>query len=262
VQWTGVKRLVLCFYTDQQQSMTRDEALDLYRPIRAGIQRVLKVAPGACNQSDWMRAAKHLGVWSEDGIVVDDESVIEMITDIALFEPNQRKKRAYGRFLDGPAQSLDPADFELARRIGDAFFSIFKMVNRHPAAGVWVEDILDGSRRIWLLDEGLEQSAPVDFLFGMRIFNAGPFHAGFGIVVPADEEIAHFCAQARARGGPLPIRDSLAATLYSDDIRARTPLGLAEVEMLGDFLDLLAQAPPRASNKVAKRSTRSKRRPN
>ncbi len=80
--------------------MTRDEALDLYRPIRAGIQRVLKVAPGASNQSDWMRAAKHLGVWSDNGIVVDDESVIEMITDIALFEPNQRKKRAYDRFLN------------------------------------------------------------------------------------------------------------------------------------------------------------------
>lgn len=241
--------------------MTRNEALGLYRPIRAGIQRVLKVAPSACNQSDWMRAAKHLGVWSDDGIVVDDESVIEMITDIALFEPNQRKRRAYDRFMDGPAQSLDPADFELAKRIGDAFFSIFQMVDRHPAAGVWVEDILDGSRRIWLLDEGLEQSAPVDFLFGIRIFDAGPFHAGFGIVVPADEEIAHFCAQARARGGRLPVRDSLAATLYGDDIRARTPLGLAEVELLSDFLDLLAEPPQEMNNKITKPRARPKRRP-
>src|SRR3712207_6587708 len=155
-------KLALPSYADQQQSMTRDEAFKLYRPVRAGIQRVLKVAPSACNQSDWMRAAKHLGVWSGDGISVDDNTVVEMITDIALFEPNQRKKRAYDRFLDGPAQSLDPEDLDLARRIGNAFFSIFKMVNRHPAAGVWVEDILDGSRRIWLLDEGLEQSAPVD----------------------------------------------------------------------------------------------------
>lgn len=184
-----------------------------------------------------------------------------MSTDIALFEPNQRKKRAYDRFLDGPAHSLDPADLDLARRMGEAFFSIFQMVDRHPAAGVWVEDILDGGRLIWLLDEGLEQSAPVNFLFGMRIFDAGPFHAGFGIVVPADEEIAHFCAQARDRGGRLPVRDSLAATLYGDDIRARTPLSLAEVEMLGDFLEILTQAPPRLGNKITKQSPRSKRRP-
>lgn len=240
--------------------MTRDEALNLYRPVRAGIQRVLKVASGVCNQSDWMRAAKHLGVWSEDGIVVDDESVVEMITDIALFEPNQRKKRAYDRFLDDSAQDLDSADLALARRIGNAFFSIFRVIDWHPAAGVWVDDTLDGNRRIWILDEGLEQSAPVDFLFGMRIFDAGLFHAGFGIVVPADEETAHFCAQARARGGPLPVRDSLAATLYGDDIRARTPPSLAEVEMLSDFLDLLAEPPQKASNKITKPSARSKQR--
>jgi hypothetical protein len=254
-----VEKLALSSYVDQQQSMTRDEALNLYRPVRAGIQRVLKVAPSACNQSDWMRAAKHLGVWSGDGISVDDEAVIEMATDIALFEPNQRKKRAYDRFLDGPAQSLDPADLDLARRIGTAFFSIFQLVGRHPGAGVWVEDILDRNRRIWILDEGLEASAPGDFLFSMRIFDAGPFHAGFGIVVPVDEETAHFCAQARARGGPLPVRDSLAATLYSDDIRARTPLSLVEVEMVSEFLDLLTQAPPEAGNRLTKPRNRPKR---
>ncbi len=48
-----------------------------------------------------MRAAKHLGVWSDDGIVVDDNSVVDMMADIALFEPNQRKNRANDRFLAG-----------------------------------------------------------------------------------------------------------------------------------------------------------------
>jgi hypothetical protein len=37
-------------------------------------------------------------------------------------------------------------------------------------------------------------------------------------VVPADPEITDFCAQAVARGNRLPVRHSLAATLYSDAI--------------------------------------------
>lgn len=238
--------------------MNRDDALSFYGPVRAGIQRVLKAAVRACSHADWMRAAKHLGVWSGDRIVVDDEIAIDMVADLALFEPNQRKRRAYDRFLSGQARQLDPADLGLANRMAGAFFSMFRVAVRHPAAGIWAEDVLDENRRIWVLDEGLESSAPVGSVLGMRLFDMGPFHAGFGIVVPADEEIAYFCAQARACGGPLPVRHSLAATLYSDEIRAGARLGEAEEEIRGSFLDVLAgcdKAPrPRAR---AKRRFRS-----
>jgi hypothetical protein len=243
-----------------QDHMTRDEALGLYRPARAGIQRVLKTATAVCSHADWMRAAKHLGVWSEDRIVVDDESAIDMIADVALFEPNQRKRRAYDRFLNGRAQQLDPADLHLATRMAGAFFSIFKVVDRYVAAGIWVENVLDENHRIWVLDEGLESSAPVGLVFGMRLFDVGPFHAGFGIVVPADEETAYFCAQAKGRGGPLPVRNSLAATLYGDEIRAGTSVGQTEEEMLNSLLDLMAGSPPVNSNKITKPQARSKRR--
>jgi hypothetical protein len=240
-------------------NMTRDEALSLYRPIRASIQRVLKIAPGVCSQSDWKRAAKHLGVWSEDGIGAEDDTVIEMVTDIALFEPNQRKRRAYDSFLAVQAQQLDPADLRLAKLMAEAFFSIFKVTGRHPAAGVWVDDLLDSNRRIWVLDEGLEGSAPDSFVFGMRLFDVGPFHAGFGIVVPADDEITHFCVEARARVGPLPVRNSLAATLYSDAIWTEAPLSSAEEEILDTFLGLLAGASPPIGSETPKPRDRPKK---
>ena len=38
--------------------MTREEALAMYRPIRASVRRVLSSAISVCNQSDLMRAAK------------------------------------------------------------------------------------------------------------------------------------------------------------------------------------------------------------
>jgi len=99
-----------------------------------------------------------------------------------------------------------------------ARFSVFRVLRRHELAGVWVEDLIRVVEPIWVLDQGLEVSAPDDLEFGLRIFDAGDFHAGFGIVVPADPEIMDFCAQAVATGNRLPVRHSLAATLYAHAI--------------------------------------------
>ena len=48
-----------------------------------------------------------------------------MLCDIALFEPNQRGRRAFDVFLAARARKLDATDFELAQRMGKAFFSLF-----------------------------------------------------------------------------------------------------------------------------------------
>src|SRR5829696_5079592 len=198
--------------------MTRDEVLTLYSPIRTGIQGILKAAARACSDADVKRAAKQLRVWSSGRIEVPNETAIDMVTDLALFEPNQRGIRAYDRFLRGHREALDTADLTLAHRMAGARFSIFRVLQRHDLAGVWVQDVITPGEPIWVLDQGLEISAPDGLEFGLRVFDAGDFHAGFGIVVPADTEITDFCAQAAIRGNRLPVRHSLAATLYADAI--------------------------------------------
>ena len=78
--------------------MTREEAAALYHPIRASVRRILKDAVGVCNQSDLKRAAKALGLWVDEKIVLPEEKgPLEMLSDIALFEPNQRGRRASRR---------------------------------------------------------------------------------------------------------------------------------------------------------------------
>jgi hypothetical protein len=70
------------------------------------------------------------------------------MSDIALFEPNQRGRRAFDVFLAAKARQLDAADLELAQRMGKAFFSLFRCTARHEVAGVWLEDLLAGNRRL------------------------------------------------------------------------------------------------------------------
>ena len=102
--------------------------------------------------------------------------------------------------------------------MGKAFFSLFRCTGRHGIAGVWLEDQLDRNRTLWLMDEGMEASAPTKGAFGMRLFNAGEFHVGFGIVAPSDEETTGFSVQGTTESGCVPFRHSLAVTLYGDKL--------------------------------------------
>ena len=70
--------------------MTRDEALTSYRPIRASVRLILSAAVAACTQSDLMRAAKQLALWRDEKISLpEDDVAAEMLSDLALFEPNE-----------------------------------------------------------------------------------------------------------------------------------------------------------------------------
>jgi hypothetical protein len=227
--------------------LTREEALALYLPIRASVRRILSAAISVCNQSDFMRAAKQLGLWADGRISLPEgDQAAEMLSDIALFEPNQRGRRAFDVFLASKARQLDASDFELAQRMGKAFFSLFRCTARQGIAGVWLEDLLDGNRSLWLMDEGMEASAATKGAFGMRLVDVGVFHVGFGIVVPSDEETTEFSIQGITRNGRVPFRHSLAVTLYGDSLRCSTPLapelGDAFTSSLAGLIDLRADS--------------------
>lgn len=242
--------------------MIRVEVLARYRPIRAGIRRVLRQASDACGRADLTRAVKQVAPWAEKDQLAE-EDVAEMLVDIALFEPNQRGRRAFDRFLAERSKLLDAVDRALAERMAGAWFSLLRLVGRHEVAGLWLTDVLDGDRRLWLMDEALEASAPEGAVFGMRLFDAGPFHAGFGIIVAPDEETLDFCLKANARGARSPFRHSLAATLYGDQVRASAPPGPADLALLQTLLDVLTSDRSTAeagSRKITGRSPRTRKR--
>lgn len=245
--------------------MTRQEALALYHPIRASVRRILSAAISVCNQSDFMRAAKQLGLWVEGTIALPEgDQAADMLSDIALFEPNQRGRRAFDVFLASKARQLDAADFELAQRMGKALFSLFRCPGRHGIAGVWLEDQLDRNRTLWLMDEGMEASAPTKGAFGMRLFGASEFHVGFGIVVPSDEETTEFSIQGMTRNGRVPFPHSLAVTLYGDSLCGSMPLSPeledAFTSSLAGLIDLRADSRRVISARPTSKEARKRKR--
>ena len=89
------------------------------------------------------------------------------------------------------------------------------------------------------MDESMEASFPIEHEFGMRVFDAGAFHVGFGIVAASDDETTQFSIQGVTRNGRTPFRHSLAVTLYGDSLRDSMPLS---PELEDAFTSLLAAA--------------------
>src|SRR5215213_1897108 len=108
----------------ERAALTRAEVLAQYRPIRAGIRRVLSQATKACGRADLNRAIKQVAPWAE--AEVEEEGTAEMLVDVALFEPNQRGRRAFDCFLDEKGERLTGVDRALAERMVGARFSIFR----------------------------------------------------------------------------------------------------------------------------------------
>ena len=106
--------------------MTREEALAFYHPIRASVRRILSAAISVCNQSDFMRAAKQLGLWVEGTIALPEgDQAADMLSDIALFEPNQRGRRAFDVFLARQSTTTRRRRFRIGPTDGEGILFSF-----------------------------------------------------------------------------------------------------------------------------------------
>ncbi len=203
--------------------MTREEALAVYHPIRASVRRILSAAISACNQADLMRAAKQLGLWADGKIVLpEDDEAAEMLADVALFEPNQRGRRAFDTFLGGKALNSRLAisnwPDERATRSFPCFDSaratrspVFGSKTFWPAiggSGSWTRAWRRPLRRMSL---------------SVRVFDAGEFHVGFGIAAPSDDETTEFSVEGVARNGRTPFPPGMSRSLLKMEERRCSP---------------------------------------
>ena len=107
----------------------------------------------------------------------------------------------------------------------------------------------------WLMDEGMEASATMQSVFGMRIFDAGEFHVGFATVAPSDGETTNFSIQGVTHDGRPAFPHSLAATPCGDILYRR---GLVSPEV-DDPFRLDARGPDSTTREPAPLNRRSTR---
>jgi len=236
--------------------MIRDELLELFESSRQSIKTVIERVMPSCGASDLNRAAKNMAVLVNGSIKLPGDGWgYPLVCDVALFEANDRGVRPFDRFLTGPARALAGPEQDLARRMGRAFFSLFKFTAMHETGGIWVEDILDDNRRIWIMEILLEDREKFPEIFGMRIFDAGPFHLSLGSIAYANASIVRICATAVAAKRRLPFRHGLASTLYGLMLmrdRPNHPSGIRFVRDLALVLNNFPAAPTPDNGKTAR----------
>jgi hypothetical protein len=163
------------------------------------------------------------------------EGGVEMLVDLAFYEPNERGVRPFDRFLAGRALTLPAQEQDIARRMGCAVFSIFRLAEKHETMGTWVEDILDNDRRIWLIDLDVPEPQPSHSFFAVRIFDAGPFHAMLSVITSMSDRVVNVFKTAEATGRR-PYRRSLAATIYGlTELQGLPPTHLGARKFVADL---------------------------
>ena len=103
----------------------------------------------------------------------------------------------------------DPDEARLFEALCASRFSLFRAIGRRKPAGVRLVDLMRGSE-VWLLDEGIEQSAKSGALFAMRVASIEGFVVTCGAVIPVDGEAAEVLTRFLADVGDDDILPMLA----------------------------------------------------
>jgi hypothetical protein len=173
------------FDTGPTPGSSRAEVIANYRHLRAiSLQihdDVLKyVSPDAL-----LRQGRRLGLVSGRTWIVDDENELHYAFDLAIYAAPPDKARAIDRYAR--SAKFAPASDEAVtlEAMCKAKFTLLYVERRHEVAGVIAMDLCQ-RRELWLMDEGLAVSVPIDDIIATRLFTPAEFSMTCGVTIPVD----------------------------------------------------------------------------
>jgi hypothetical protein len=220
---------------DSDQSTTLTDVWVTYEAARVQTRKVVGLTRNSCGQTDLRNAADKMGILKPGKFVMPaDERQFRMLCDLALFEANDRGVRPIDRFLAGPARTLPVHEQDLARRLGGAFFSLFRLTAKHDAGDFCAEDILNRDRHIRIVTTSLEDREAGPEVFAMRLFDTGQFHMAITVILSASDKFVQLCLTGQNATGHIPFRRGLAATMYGLHFLEGTPNHLSKMKFARD----------------------------
>ncbi len=202
---------------------SRAQIIDRYRRFRTISIRHNRGALKCLSSEALMEQARRLGLTRGRTLVLGVEDEFSLVCDLALYGRQGGRKRPLDRY----AASQRPSDSDEARVLDAmlaARFVIVRVERRHPEAGLIVSDLMR-EKEFWLVDEGMEATAPIGLRMATRVFSPDEFHMAAGVFVPLDGALLRSALERR----PLLLRMSLeevaedrrfAEAIYREAIRA------------------------------------------
>jgi hypothetical protein len=202
----------------------RAEIIDRYRKFRAISRRHNSGAMKCLSTEALIEQARRLGIMRGRTLILNSEDELTLVNDLALYARQGGRKRPLDRYASSQRLSPDSDDARVLDAMLVARFALIRVERRHPEAGLIVSDLTRGDE-FWLVDEGMEATAPAGFEMATRVYAPEDFHMAAGVFIPLDGLLVISALQQR----PLLLRMGLdeavedrrfAEAIYREAIRA------------------------------------------
>lgn len=203
---------------------SRVEIIDRYRKFRAISRRHNDGAFKCLSTGAFMEQARRLGIARGRTLLLNTEDELTLVHDLALYARQGGRKRPLDRYASSQGLLSDSDEARVLDAMLAARFALIRVERRHPEAGLIVSDLMR-EEEFWLVDEGLESTAPGGFKMATRVYSPEDFHMGAGVFVP----LAGVLLMSALERRPLLLRMDLgeavedrrfAEAIYREAIRA------------------------------------------
>lgn len=130
-----------------------------------------------------MEQARRLGIARGRKWILNTEDELPLLYDLALYGRQGRRKRPLDRYASSQGLASDSDEARVLDAMLAARFVLIRVERRHPEAGLIVSDLMR-DEELWLVDEGMEATAPVGLKMATRVYSPEDFHMAAGAFVP------------------------------------------------------------------------------
>jgi hypothetical protein len=166
-------------------AMSREEILTRYRDLREISKRHQTEAVRFVPHSALLDQARRIGLAIGKTLVAESMDELTLAFDLALYTAPPGRSRGIERYARSAAVPPGSDDQGVLQAMCQARFSVWQVERRHETAGLIVQDLMR-EESLWLVDEGLEQTAAEGMSLAMRVITPEAFAMTCGVIVPVD----------------------------------------------------------------------------
>jgi hypothetical protein len=173
------------FDTSVTARPSRAEIIARYRHLRAISMQLHDEILRRVSSDALLRQGRRLGLVSGRTWVLDDKDELHYALDLAIHTAPPDKDRAIDRYARSAKFTAASDKAITLEAMCKARFTLLYVERRHETAGVIATDLCR-RKELWLMDEGLERSVPLEDVIATRLFTPAEFSMTCGVTIPVD----------------------------------------------------------------------------
>ncbi len=210
----------------------RAEVLARYRRLRKISREHGNEVLGRIPRKTFLDWGKRLGLVWRKAFIADGIEEMSLAIDLAVYSARPGKTPPIERYRRTAGFAAGGDEAIMLDAMSRSRFSLFVVKRRHAAAGLVLEDLFQ-RRDIWLMDEGLEKSAPQGMTMASRVVAPDAFHMTTGAAVSIGPEALEEAAfDFPFADGDASLEEGINVKFIEAVYRAAVTFGLMEIMKL------------------------------